>query len=78
MSPNRADWDTDEVDQILTWKHTTRTMYNRNYRALTGRQGLVEPGEDVLFKVRHASRASPTATCSPSARSSSETTSPTR
>lgn len=53
MSPNRADWDTDEVDQILTWKHTTRTMYNRNYRALTGRQGLVEPGEDVLFKSSH-------------------------
>lgn len=53
LSPNRADWDTDSIDQILTWKHTTRTMYNRNYRALIGRSGWIEPGEEVMFKSSH-------------------------
>lgn len=52
-SLNRSGVDTDDWDQILVWKHVTRVLYNNSYRALFGREGLLQVGETVLFKSSH-------------------------
>jgi exodeoxyribonuclease-5 len=50
---DRAEFDTDDWDQILVWKHVTRVKYNNRYRQLIGRNGILEKGETVLFKSTH-------------------------
>ena len=50
---DRAEFDTDDWDQILVWKHVTRVRYNNRYRTLLGRAGRIERGETVLFKSSH-------------------------
>lgn len=50
---DQAEFDTDDWDQILVWKHVTRVRYNNRYRMLLGRSGTIEKGETVLFKSSH-------------------------